>query len=393
LLTLQVKDRRDGRLRSNVLVPAHYEGKRYLVSMLGDGSEWVQNVRAGGGKAFIKRGQMQPVTLTEIPPSDRAPILKAWCQVATSGRKHLSVAHDAPVSAFEAIAADYPVFRIEDAGRSGSTPQVPESEQAEDPAHPLRFFGLVLLLSIPFYVWGVLWPIEGLPLGLPVSAAMIIAPALVATVMTHREQGCRVAVQLWRRVGDVGRAQSTWWTMIAFLFMPTAMLISYGLMRWFGLPFPSVVTVALAQAPFLFTAYFFGAVFEEIGWTGYATEPLQKRYGVFRAGLIIGIVWALWHVVPWWIVLGHSVGWVIGQSLATVCMRVVMGWIYAYGGRSLFLATVFHAMINTSLMLFPNGGSHYNPSVTAAVLTVMAALVAISSVMTRHDLRRAAAVH
>jgi hypothetical protein len=113
LLTLQVKDRRDGRLRSNVLVPAHYEGKRYLVSMLGGGSEWVQNVRAAGGKAFIKRGQMQPVMLVEIPPRDRARILKAWCQVATSGRKHLPVAHDAPISAFEAIAADYPVFRID----------------------------------------------------------------------------------------------------------------------------------------------------------------------------------------------------------------------------------------------------------------------------------------
>jgi hypothetical protein len=74
-------------------------------------------------------------------------------------------------------------------------------------------------------------------------------------------------------------------------------------------------------------------------------------------------------------------------------MRVVMGWIYAYGGRSLFLATVFHAMINTSFTLFPNGGSHYNPSVTAAALIVMAALVAKSTAMARHDLRHAATVN
>jgi hypothetical protein len=110
--TLQVKDRRDGRLRSTVLVPAHYEGERYLVSMLGDSSEWVQNVRAAGGEALIKRGRSHPIMLTEIPPKDRAPILKAWCQVATSGRKHLPVRYDAPVSAVEAIAADYPVYRI-----------------------------------------------------------------------------------------------------------------------------------------------------------------------------------------------------------------------------------------------------------------------------------------
>jgi hypothetical protein len=179
--TLQVKDRRDGRLRSTVLVPSHYEGERYLVSMLGGGSEWVKNVCAADGEAFITRGQAQPVTLIEIPPSDRAPILKAWCQVATSGRQHLPVAYDAPISAFEAIAADYPVFRIDGADRFGS--------QARSSPHPLRFFGWVLLLSIPFYAWGVFWPIEALPFGLPVSATMILVPALVATVMTWREQG------------------------------------------------------------------------------------------------------------------------------------------------------------------------------------------------------------
>src|SRR5512142_2428713 len=71
LLTLLVKDRTSGRLRPTVLVVAIYEGQRYLVSMLGDGSEWVQNVRAARGEAFIKRGRSRPVKLTEIPPAER----------------------------------------------------------------------------------------------------------------------------------------------------------------------------------------------------------------------------------------------------------------------------------------------------------------------------------
>lgn len=115
LVTLQVKDRKNAELRSVVLVAATYEGHRYLVSMLGDGSEWVQNLRAADGMACIQRGQSYPVTLTEIPPHERAPILKAWCKVATSGRQHLPVSHHDPVSAFEAIARDYPVFRIDSA--------------------------------------------------------------------------------------------------------------------------------------------------------------------------------------------------------------------------------------------------------------------------------------
>jgi hypothetical protein len=123
LVTLQVADRRDGSRQSTVLVVVERDGSRYLVSMLGDTSEWVRNIRAAAGKASINRGRAYPVRLTEIPVHDRAPVLKAWCQVATSGRRHLPVPHDAPVSAFEAIVRDYPVFRI-DALRSDAVADV-----------------------------------------------------------------------------------------------------------------------------------------------------------------------------------------------------------------------------------------------------------------------------
>jgi hypothetical protein len=113
LITLQVRDRTSGQLRSTVLVAAEHEKGRYVVSMLGDRSEWVRNLRASQGEAVIRRRSPRRVRLIEVPVAARAPILKAWCQVADSGRRHLPVAPDEPVSSFEAIAEDYPVFRIE----------------------------------------------------------------------------------------------------------------------------------------------------------------------------------------------------------------------------------------------------------------------------------------
>lgn len=113
LTTLQVKSRQSGRIYSTVLVVTRHQGDQYLVSMLEDTSEWVRDVRAAGGNALINRGRSRPVKLAEIPINERAPILKAWCQVATSGRQQLAVAHDAPISEFAAIAADHPVFRID----------------------------------------------------------------------------------------------------------------------------------------------------------------------------------------------------------------------------------------------------------------------------------------
>jgi deazaflavin-dependent oxidoreductase (nitroreductase family) len=112
LLTLQVKGRRSGRLRTSVLVVARHDRQLYLVSMLGEGSDWVRNVRAAGGEAFIKRGRSHPVKLTEVPVSERGPILKTYCHVATSGRRHFPVPHNAPVSEFDAVAERYPVFRV-----------------------------------------------------------------------------------------------------------------------------------------------------------------------------------------------------------------------------------------------------------------------------------------
>jgi hypothetical protein len=125
LATLQVNGRHTGRSRATILVMANYRDGHYLVSMLGENSEWVQNVRAANGRAFIKRGRARPVVLTEIPPGERAPILRAWCQVATSGRRHLPVPYDAPASAFEAIAADYPIFRVDPAPPTSGAANLP----------------------------------------------------------------------------------------------------------------------------------------------------------------------------------------------------------------------------------------------------------------------------
>ena len=250
--------------------------------------------------------------------------------------------------------------------------------QAENAAHPFRFFGWVLLLSAPFYIWGVFWPVRGLPFGLPATVVMVVAPAIVATALTRREQGAEGARELWRRIGDVGSIPSASWFLTALVFMPAASLFGYFMMRLFDLSLPAAVSVSLTQAPVLFAVYFFGAIFEEIGWTGYATGPLQEQYGILSAGLMIGAVWALWHVTPWWLGQGHALSWVTWQALATTSMRIVMGWIYAYGGRSLLLSIVFHAMINVSYSLFPNEGSHYDPFILAAVLAITIGIIALT---------------
>jgi F420H(2)-dependent quinone reductase len=113
MFQLRVRGRRTGRTTSTVLVDTVHDGKHYLVSMLGDRSEWVKNVQAANGRAVIRQGSRRRVRLTEVPVEERGPVLQAYAHVATSGRRHFPVAHDAPLEAFNSIAAYYPVFRID----------------------------------------------------------------------------------------------------------------------------------------------------------------------------------------------------------------------------------------------------------------------------------------
>lgn len=109
---------RTGTRHSIPIVIADYEGGQYVVSMLGERSPWVRNIRASGGRATLRHGRAREVMLVEVPPAERAPIIRAYLARAIGGRPHVPVRHDAPVSEFEAIAADYPVFRIEPASAS-----------------------------------------------------------------------------------------------------------------------------------------------------------------------------------------------------------------------------------------------------------------------------------
>ncbi len=112
MVTLEVTGRKSGKTISLPLAIAHLDGQRYLVSMLGDHVQWVENVRAAGGKAALRSGQLENVLLEDVPVEQRARIIKVYLQRAPGARAHIPVNKDAPVADFEKIAADFPVFKI-----------------------------------------------------------------------------------------------------------------------------------------------------------------------------------------------------------------------------------------------------------------------------------------
>ncbi len=112
MVTLDVRGRKTGRIISLPLAMVTVGGERYLVSMLGTEANWVQNVRAADGNVTLRHGRREEVHLEEVPADRRAPILKLYLQRAPGARPHVPVDKDAPLSEFERVAAQFPVFRV-----------------------------------------------------------------------------------------------------------------------------------------------------------------------------------------------------------------------------------------------------------------------------------------
>ncbi|WP_218004157.1 nitroreductase/quinone reductase family protein [Nocardia araoensis] len=115
-MTLEVAGRRTGRPVTLPIVVAEYEGRRYLVSMLGRDAGWVRNVSAAQGRAFLHRRGREAVRLTEVEVGERAPILRRYLAVAPGARPHFPIDRTASLDEFARIADQYPVFRVEPAG-------------------------------------------------------------------------------------------------------------------------------------------------------------------------------------------------------------------------------------------------------------------------------------
>ena len=94
-----------------------------------------------------------------------------------------------------------------------------------------------------------------------------------------------------------------------------------------------------------------GPIAEELGWRGFAQEKLQERMGFLSAGLLIGLVWFLWHL-PLILFLPQTTGdlpiYVYGVIMTL--MGGLFGWLYSKTKGSVLLAILFHGGMN-----FENG--------------------------------------
>ena len=236
----------------------------------------------------------------------------------------------------------------------------------------LKFFALVFLLSTAFWVFAAVTDMQLMP-GLSVSALAAFCPMLAALILVYQERKATGVLGLLKRSFDFKRIKAKRWYVPVLFLMLAVNVVVYGLMRWMDMPLPAP-DVQVWPTLLMFIAFFVAALGEELGWSGYATDSMQARWGALQASLVLGAVGVVWHLVP--LLLSHrSPEWIAWWCLYALALRVLIVWLYNNTEKSVFAAALFHATLNLTYMLFPIYGSYFDMRLGGIVMACTAAVV------------------
>lgn len=225
-----------------------------------------------------------------------------------------------------------------------------------------RFFLICYL--IPIVTTGCVYLAYGSPVGpvtahfnfpvLIVTMAMVHAPTIAAVIVMSGESGLRGIRALFRPLKrwDFDRR----WYCYALLAFPLSIMAAQSVLIWHSQVYAPAFTVEV-----IVLAALIGSLWEEIGWTGFATPRLLKRRSPLSAAVGLGVIHLFWHLTAdyWGAIdyfgdlrpyLMHVLLWLVGLIVLRVMIvwmyvetqSVVLGWLthFSYTGGQLFLVSL-----------------------------------------------------
>jgi membrane protease YdiL (CAAX protease family) len=179
-------------------------------------------------------------------------------------------------------------------------------------------------------------------------------PSLVSLALTARKQGGAGVRALLEHVlrWQVGAR----WYLFAIGYMIAIKLtlaLAYRAIIGHWPPFGHEGPVVMLVATLISTPVQAG---EEIGWRGYALPRLGSRFGFGSGSVMLGLIWACWHVPQFFLMAADT----YGQSfpiwaVEVIAMSVAIAWLYTHTQGSLLLTMLMHAAINNTKDIVPAG--------------------------------------
>lgn len=209
---------------------------------------------------------------------------------------------------------------------------------------------------------------------------MLLGPSTSSLVLTAVLDGRNGLRALWARMTrwQVGLPLYA----VALLTIPVLTLVIFSVLSVLVSPmYTPGFRVAFGVAGLL------AGCFEELGWTGFATPRLLNKYNPLKAGFILGLLWALWHMLADFsgnisgLGVADWIQWfVVYWILPLTAYRILMTWVYTKT-QSLLVGQLMHASYTGWLIILspatPNQDLLWE-TIFAVILWALVALVAIS---------------
>jgi CAAX protease family protein len=222
-------------------------------------------------------------------------------------------------------------------------------------AFPLKYFVIAFAFTWLFWTLAALGARDMIPALPGMTALGAFGPLMAAVIVTAQDSGGAGLRSLlgrivrWR-VAPIWYAVALLGPLVITLVAVVLEVVALGsqppsLGTLIG-ELPSTLLTLLVNAVYMLI---FVALGEEVGWRGYALPALQARYSALLASLILGVVWALWHLpvffnpdtsysnLPFFLFL-----------VFIVPVAVLMTWLFNSTGGSVLMAMFFHAVINSA---------------------------------------------
>ena len=180
----------------------------------------------------------------------------------------------------------------------------------------------------------------------------IFGPSLVAVGLTIHDEGAGGVRALLRRLID-WRVDGRWYLFALFYMAPIVLLVTL-VSRLVSGTWPRSSTTPLVVTAMSIVIQIPILASEEIGWRGYALPQLTARFGLQRASLILGPLWAVWHLPLFFVQEASHYSRSVPVYLVEVtAISVAFAWLYTNTRGSLLLATLMHLAIDQTFAAFP----------------------------------------
>ncbi len=175
-----------------------------------------------------------------------------------------------------------------------------------------------------------------------------ISAIIVLGLVIRDKSSIRKLLEGWTK----WRVSVAWY--LAALLPVAVGIISVGIYYLTGGTVPSFPGSASTYLMGLVMCTITGATGEELGWRGFALPRIQSKYGALSSSILLGLIWAGWHIpywpIPGWFPKMRSIPF-LAFALQSIAKSVIMTWIYNNTKGSVLIASIFHLVLNYSLFL------------------------------------------